>query len=212
MAAQEVQAAPPPCPLTPLLHDERSRHLLCQAMAAQPAPDQAEIMLSAWWLLVHERGLAVSPVAVEKLVALINAAKQKFWSTLGQCYIETVVEGDDRRNAGINRTAGGLLAALQALVVDERVSSATDVNEYWEIEGAPAEPPRAKRRRLGPGPAADDQGEDERPARDQPQLLPLWRGAIDPDCKAFAVGDAVMPPSLSLLSGASLYPLTLPVH
>jgi hypothetical protein len=113
-AAQEVQAAPPPCPLAPLLHDERSRHFLCQAMGALPAPDQAENLLLAWWLLVHERGLAVSPVAVEKLVALINAAKQKFWSTLGQFYIETVAEGDDRGDAGINHTAGGMLAALQA--------------------------------------------------------------------------------------------------
>jgi len=156
----------------------------------------------------YERGLAVSPDAVEKLMALINAARPKFWSTLGQCYIETVVEGDDRGDAGINRTAGGMLAALQAFVVDPRISSATDVNAYWGVDGVPAEPLRAKRRRLGPGPAADEQGEDERPARDQPQLLPPWR----PDCKASAAGDAVMPPPLSLLSGASLYPLTLPVH
>jgi len=154
----------------------------------------------------------VSPDAVEKLMALINAARPKFWSTLGQCYIETVVEGDDRGDAGINRTAGGMLAALQAFVVDPRIFSATDVNAYWGIDGVPAEPLRAKRRRLGPGPAADEQGEDERPPKDQPQLIPAWRGVIDPDCKAFAAGDAVMPPPLSLLSGASLYPLTLPVH
>ena len=132
-------------------------------------------------------------------------------STLGQCYIDTVVEGDDRGDAGINRTAGGMLAALQAFVVDPRVFSATDVNAYWGIDGVPAEPLRAKRRRPGLGPA-DDQGEDERPPKDQPQLIPAWRGGIDPDCKAFAAGDAVMPPPLSLLSGASLYPLILPVH
>ena len=122
------------------------------------------------------------------------------------------MEGDGRVGAGSNRTAGGMLAALQAFVVDQRIFSATDVNAYWGIDEVPAEPLRAKRRRLGPGPAADEQGEDERPARDQPQLLPPWRGVIDPDCKAFAAGDAVMPPSLSSLSGASLYPLTLPVH
>ena len=110
MAAQDVQAAPPPCPLAPLLHDERSRHFLCQAMGALPAPDQAENLLSAWFPLVHERGLALSPDAVEKLVGLINAAKPKFWSTLGQLYIETVVEGDGRGDADINRTAGGMMA------------------------------------------------------------------------------------------------------
>ena len=210
-AAEEVQAAPRPCPLAPLLGDERSRHLLCQAMGAQPDPNQAEILLSAWFFTVHERGLAVSPGAVEKLVPLINAAKPKFWSTLGQFYIDTVVEGDDRRDAGIDRTAGGMLAALHAFVVDPRISSATEVNAYWEINGAPAEPLRAKRRRPGLGPA-DAQGEDERPPKDQPQLIPAWRGGIDPDCKAFAAGDAVMPASLSLLGGASLYPLILQVH
>ena len=208
---EEVQAAPRPCPLAPLLGDERSRHFLCQAMGAQPDPNQAENLLSAWFSLVHERGLAVSPGAVEKLVLLINAAKPKFWSTLGQCYIDTVVEGDDRGGAGINRTAGGMLAALQAFVVDQGTFSATDVNAYWGIDEVPAEPLRAKRRRPGLGPA-DDQGEDERPPKDQPQLIPAWRGGIDPDCKAFAAGDAVMPPSLSLLSGAHLHPLTLPVH
>ena len=124
-------------------------------MAAQPAPDQAEILLSAWFFTVHERGLAVSPGAVEKLVPLINAAKPKFWSTLGQFCIDTVVEGDDRRDAGINRTAGGMLAALQAFVVDPRIFSATDVNAYWGIDEVPAEQLRAKRRRLGPGPADD---------------------------------------------------------
>ena len=143
-------------------------------------------------------------------MAFINAAKPKFWSALGQCYIEAVVDGDGRDDVGINRTAGGMLAALQAFVVDPRISSATEVNAYWEIDGEPAEPLRAKRRRLGPGPAADEQCEDEKPAKDQP--LPAWRGVIDPDCKAYAAGDAVMPPPLSLLSGASLYPLSLPVH
>ena len=68
-AAEEVQAAPRPCPLAPLLGDDRSRHFLCQAMGAQPAPDQAENLLLAWWLLVQDRGLPVSPDAVEKLKA-----------------------------------------------------------------------------------------------------------------------------------------------
>ena len=67
----------------------------------------------------------MSPGAVEKLKTLINAARPKFWSTLGQCYIETVVEGDGRGDAGINRTAGGMLAALHALVSDPRISSPT---------------------------------------------------------------------------------------
>ena len=209
MAAEDALR---PCPLAPLLVDDRSRLFILQAMGAQPDPDQAENLLSAWWLLVRDPGLPVSPGAVEKLKTLINAARPKFWSTLGQCYIETVVEGDGRGDAGINRTAGGMMAALQAFVLDPRISSATEVNAYWEIGGEPAEPLRAKRRRLGPGPAADEQCEDERPSKDQPQLIAPWRGTIDPECKAFQAGDAVMPASLALLGGASLYPLILPLH
>ena len=129
MAAEDV---PRPCPLAPLLVDDRSRLFILQAMGAQPDPDQAENLLSAWWLLVRDPGLPVSPGAVEKLKTLINAARPKFWSTLGQCYIETVVEGDGRGDAGINRTAGGMMAALQAFVLDPRISSATEVNAYWE--------------------------------------------------------------------------------
>ncbi len=70
-------------------------------------------------------------------------ARPKFWFALGQCYIEAVVEGDGRGDAGINRTAGGMLAALHAFVSDPRISSATEVNAYWEIDGEPAEPLRA---------------------------------------------------------------------
>jgi hypothetical protein len=181
-------------------------------MAAQPAPDQAENLLLAWWLLVHERGLAVSPDAVEKLKALINAALPKFWSALGQCYIEAVVDGDGRGDAGINRTAGGMLAALQAFVFDPRISSATEGNAYWKIDGEPAEPLRAKRRRLGPGPAADEQGEDERPARDQPQLLPAWRGVIDPTAKHSQRATPSCRPRCPCSAGPLFYPLILPVH
>ena len=45
------------------------------------------------------------------------------------------MEGDGRGDAGINRTAGGMLAALQAFVSDPRISSATEVNAFWEIDG-----------------------------------------------------------------------------
>ncbi len=55
------------------------------------------------------------------------------------------MEGDARARAGINRS---ILAALHALAFDPRISSPTEVNAYWDIDGGPAELPRAKRHRL----------------------------------------------------------------
>ena len=57
-------------------------------MGAQPDPD----LLSAWWLLVRDPGLPVSPGAVEKLKTLINAALPKFYPR--PVLHEAVVEGD----------------------------------------------------------------------------------------------------------------------
>ena len=116
-------------------------------MGAHPAPGQELDLLSAWWLLVHDPGIPVSPTVIEKLMALSNVARPKFWLALGQNYVESVVEGDARARAGINRTAGGILAALHALALDQHISSPTEVNAYWDIDG-PAGPPQAKRRRC----------------------------------------------------------------
>jgi len=203
MAAEQDDAAPRPCPLGPLLAHDRSRQLLCQAMGAQPAAGQELDLLSAWWLLVHDPGIPVSPTVIEKLMALSNVARPKFWLALGQNYVESVVEGDARARAGINRTAGGILAALHALALDQHISSPTEVNAYWDIDG-PAGPPQAKRRRHEA--AQDEEREDEQAqSNSKGQAPPAWREAIAPDAAAFAAGDAVMPASLVLLSGVSLY-------
>ena len=100
----------------------------------------------------------MSPTVIEKLMALSNVARPKFWLALGQNYVESVVEGDARARAGINRTAGGILAALHALALDQHISSPTEVNAYWDIDG-PAGPPQAKRRRHEA--AQDEEREDE---------------------------------------------------
>ena len=70
-------------------------------------------------------------MAVEKLMDIIKVARPKFWLILGQSYIETVVEGDARARAGINRTAGGILATLHVFASDERII--THRNAYWKI-------------------------------------------------------------------------------
>ena len=153
----------------------------------------------------------MSPTVIEKLMALSNVARPKFWLALGQNYVESVVEGDARARAGINRTAGGILAALHALALDQHISSPTEVKAYWDIDG-PAGPPQAKRRRHEA--AQDEEREDEQAqSNSKGQTPPAWREAIAPDAAAFAAGDAVMPASLVLLSGASLYHLFYqPLH
>ena len=111
------------------------------------------------------------------------------------------MEGDARARAGINRTAGGILAALHALALDQRISS-REVKAYWDIDG-PAGPRQAKRHRHEA--AQDEEREDEQAqSNSKGQTPPAWREAIAPDAAAFAAGDAVMPASLVLLSGASL--------
>ena len=152
----------------------------------------------------------MSPTVIEKLMALSNVARPKFWLALGQNYVESVVEGDARARAGINRTAGGILA-LCTLALDQHISSPTEVNACWDIDG-PAGPPQAKRRRHEA--TQDEERKDEQAqSNSKGQTPPAWREAIAADAAAFAAGDAVMPASLVLLSGPSLYHLFYqPLH